>query len=168
MIQERNTILHHRSSRNQFTIDVYPHVRKFILKMYPSTSNRGVKVEEYTTLGKYVTLALREPTSAENNDQYRDRLTATITLHLTSKQSQLGPRLCKLMRINTDMDRVFKEHLISWINALRESGIPPYSACRKFLQYYGIEENEYPLEAAHRYFQRVKSNTDSDTNSTGL
>jgi hypothetical protein len=147
-----------RAQRNQFTIDVFPHVKKFILKTYPSTgTDKGsVKVEEYTTLGKYVTLALREPAGAENNGQYRDRLTTTITIVLTKKQSQLGPRLHKLMRINTDIDRVFKEHMLTWINAHQECGVPPYTACRLFLEYYKIDESEYSLEAAHRFYQRTK------------
>jgi hypothetical protein len=113
-------------------------------------------VEEYTSLGKYVTLALREPAGAENNGQYRDRLTTTITIVLTKKQSQLGPRLHKLMRINTDMDRVFKDHLLTSIYMLSGTGIAPYSACRMFLAYYGIDESEYSLEAAHRFYQRSK------------
>jgi hypothetical protein len=157
MIARQNSVARERAARNQFTIDVFPHVKKFILKTFPASVERGaVKVEEYNTLGKYVTLALREPAGAENNDQYRDRLTASITLILTKKQSQLGPRLHKLMRINTDLDRVFKEHLLSWIAALSASGIAPYTACRMFLEYYGIDESEYSLEAAHRFYQRAK------------
>ena len=154
-----------RVPRNQFTIDVFPHVKKFILKTYrTATLAKGtVKVEEYTTLGKYVTLALREPAGPSHNDQYRDRLTASLTLVLTDKQSKLTPRLHKLMRLNIDLDRVFKEHLITWINAHRLSGIPPYTACRMFLEYYNIDEKEYPLDAAHRYYQRVKSTGDCDT-----
>jgi hypothetical protein len=144
-----------RATRNQFTIDVFPHVKKFILKTYPSavTRKNTVKVEEYTTLGKCITLALREPASKENNGQYRSRLTETITLILTKKQAELGPRAHKLMRINTDIDRVFKEHLL---NHIAMSPFPPYAACRNFLSHFGIDENEYSLEVAHRFYQRSK------------
>jgi hypothetical protein len=144
-----------RTARNKFTIDVFPHIKKFILKNHDAT-NGSIKVEEYTTLGKYVTLALREPATAENNDQFRDRLTTTLTLELTKKQTQLGPRVSKLMRVNTDMDRVFKEHLLCWIKAQSALGIPPFTACRTFLEYYAIDESEYSLEAAHRFYQRSK------------
>jgi hypothetical protein len=124
-----------RTARNKFTIDVFPHIKKFILKNHDAT-NGSIKVE--------------------NNDQFRDRLTTTLTLELTKKQTQLGPRVSKLMRVNTDMDRVFKEHLLCWIKAQSALGIPPFTACRTFLEYYAIDESEYSLEAAHRFYQRSK------------
>lgn len=142
-------------TRNRFTIPVFPHVKKFILK---NTKASGViKVEEYTVLGKLVTLALREnPVGAKNNDAYRDRVTDSITIQLSKKQTDLGPRLSKLMRINVDVDRVFKDHLLTSIYSLSEAGIPPYQACRMFLERYSIDENEYSSDAAYRFYQRSK------------
>jgi hypothetical protein len=143
------------TTRTNFTVPMFPHVRKFILKKYKMSY--PVKIEEYNVLGKLVTLTLRENRVTEKyNDQYRDRLTGQLEIVLTKEQSELGPRLNKLVRINIYMDRVFKEHLISWIDAQRVAGIPPFNACKTFLQYYGIDETEYSSDAAYQYYQRSK------------
>lgn len=144
------------TTRTRFTVPVYPHVKKFILKQY--NLSEPVRTEEYKSLGKLVTLSLldRRP-HAEFNDQYRDRLKANLVICLTKEQSKLSPRLSKLMRINIHIDVLFKEHLLVWINSLGQDGIAPYTACRIFLEYYGIDENEYSLDAAYKYFQRTKS-----------
>jgi len=143
--------------RNRFTIHIYPHVKKFITR---NNKANPFRVEEYSTLGRLITLALRDTRASfqykDNNDQYRNRLTATITIILTDDQSKYGPTIGKLMRINIDMDRIFKEALIVWICAQQQQGIPPYNACKLFLQYYGIDESEYSLDAAYKYWQRYK------------
>lgn len=142
------------SPRTQFTVPMFPHVRKFIAKTYGKGT---IKSEEYTALGKAVTLALRDKrASHEHNDQYRDRLTATITIVLTKEQAELSPKLHKLIRINIDIDRIFKDHLITWINAQKSVHIPPYASCKMFLEHYNIDESEYSLDAAYRFYQRSK------------
>ncbi len=117
-------------------------------------------MEEYTTMGRFITLALRDTRSSfeykDHNDQYRNRLTETITIILTDSQARYGPRTQKLMRINIDMDRVFKEALIIWISAQKQQGIPPYTSCKLFLEHYALDESEYSLEAAYKYWQRSK------------
>lgn len=139
--------------RNKFTVPVFPHVKKFILKQYKTSE--PVKVEEYNSLGKMVTLALRDNrTRADQNDQQRNRVTSSITIILGKEQTELGPRLGKLMRINTHIDVIFKEHLLCWIEALKKDGIAPFTACKMFLEYYGIDEKEYSLDAAYKYYQR--------------
>lgn len=153
MVEGKNVV---RQNRNRYTIPVFPHVKKFILK---STRASGIiKVEEYTVLGKLVTLALRDNSvGAKNNDAYRDRITANITLMLSKRQADLGPRISKLIRINVDVDRVFKDHLLTSIYSLADAGIPPYKACRMFLERYNIDEGEYSADAAYRFYQRSKS-----------
>ncbi|HYG19900.1 MAG TPA: hypothetical protein VD816_13275, partial [Ohtaekwangia sp.] len=143
-----------RKKRNQFTIPVFPHVKKFILKNYQVCD--PIKIEEYNILGKSVTLALRETRSLPGKGYQVENLTASITVVLTSEQSKLGPRISKLIRINVDMDRLFKEHLLSWIYALKTAGIPPFTACKMFLEHFSIDEKEYSLDAAYKYWQRTK------------
>lgn len=139
--------------RTKFTVPVFPHIKKFILKTYGQAE--PVKVEEYNSLGKMVTLALRDNrTRADHNDQQRDRVTATITIILGKEQTELGPRIGKLMRINNHVDVLFKEHLLIWIHALKADGIAPFTACKMFLEFYGIDEKEYSLDAAYKYYQR--------------
>lgn len=143
------------NQRSRFTIPVFPHVKKFIEKKYQATG--VIKTEEYTTLGKMVTLALRDGRRwTEYNTIERKHLSDTITLHLTTEQLKLGPRTTKLLRINLDMDREFKSHLISWINAGSFVGIKPFNSCKNFLAYHRIDEKEYSLDAAYKYWQRLK------------
>lgn len=143
------------NQRARFTIPVFPHVKKFIEKKYQATG--VIKTEEYTTLGKMVTLALRDGRRwTEYNTIERKHLSDTITLHLTTEQLKLGPRTTKLLRINLDMDREFKSHLISWINAGTYVGIKPFNSCKNFLAYHRIDEKEYSLDAAYKYWQRLK------------
>lgn len=119
-----------KKTRNRFTIPVFPHVKKFILKKYRLTN--PIKTEETTSFGK------------------------SITLVLTKEQSEFGPRQNKLIRINQAMDDAFKEHLLTWVGAQQEAGIPAYAACKMFLQFYDIDEKEYTLDAAYRLWQRSK------------
>jgi hypothetical protein len=143
------------TNRSRFTIPVFPHVKKFIQKKYQAAD--VVKTEEYTTLGKMVTLALRDNRRwTEYNTIERKHLSDTITLHLTSEQLKLSPKISKLMRINLDMDREFKSHLVSWIHAGIVVGIKPFNSCKNYLSYHRIDEREYSLDAAYKFWQRYK------------
>ena len=146
-----------RKTRNQFTIPVFPHVKKFILKKY-RLGTRAIRTEESNSFGKAITLALKDNRMRVQyqDSQYRSRLTESLTLILTKEQSEFGPRAYKLIRINQAMDDAFKEHLLTWVGAQQEAGIPAYAACKMFLQFYDIDEKEYTLDAAYRLWQRSK------------
>jgi hypothetical protein len=103
---------------------------------------------------------------SEYNDQHRDRLTESITFVLTAEQAKLGPRVSKLMRLNNDVDRLFKDHLIEWILAKRDDGISVHPACKMFLKRYNIDENEYSLDAAYRFWQRVKGENSKEASTS--
>jgi hypothetical protein len=154
-------------TQREFNIPVYPHVKKFILKRY--RFKKKVVVTEHSSLGKLVTLALRESRSGKFGHglinemmvrpQTSEKITETLTLVLTKEQSELSVRLSKLARLNIDFDVLFKEHMLTWIEAAQNLGFAAYPACRLFLQAYGIEESEYSLESAYRYYQRSKDPT---------
>lgn len=153
---QRATTAAVKSKRNKFTIPVFPHVKKFIQKHYRSGS-ATIKVEEYNVLGKFVTLALRDNRNSEDyNDKYRNRLTSEITIVLTKEQAEFSPRLNKLLRINVDMDRVFKDHLLTTIHMLGAAGIAPFNACKMYLEHYDIDDSEYSLDAAYKFWLRSK------------
>ena len=145
-----------RQSRNSFTIPVFPHVKKFISKNYRLT--HPFKTEENNTFGKSITLVLKDNRLRlkYNDSQYRDRLTESITLVLTKEQSEFGPRQNKLIRINQSMDDAFKEHMLTWIAGQQAAGISAHHACKLFLGFYDLDENEYSLDAAYRHWQRSK------------
>jgi hypothetical protein len=142
--------------RNEFTIPVYPHVKKFILRKF--RLQEPCRAEEYNTFGKFIMNALEDKRLrlAYNDSQFRDRLTCSIKVLLTTEQIKTSPRLQKLIRINHAMDDAFKEHLVTWIQGQVAAGIPAYAACKMFLQFYDIDENEYSLDAAYKIWQRSK------------
>ncbi len=141
--------------RNHYKIQVFPHVKKFLKRQYGLNVIKPIQVDGYSPLGKSVMLALRDNRKrAEYNDQYRDKLTSEITLVLTKEMMELSPKLSKLLKISIDMDGLFKQHLLTWIFAQQTTGIPPFTACKYFLAYFGIEEKEYSLDAAYKFWQR--------------
>lgn len=141
-----------------YTIHVFAHVKKFLKKNVPS-KNGVFRSEEYSTFGKMVTLALRDTrpwkqATGKGDDFFRDRLTESIVIQLTEEQARMSPRLNKLQRINVDLDRMFKESLIGWIEAQSALGTPVHSACKLFLQHYQLDEKEYSLDSAYKHWQR--------------
>lgn len=157
-----------RRPPQRYQVPVFPHVKKFLKKTYPM-AHGVIKVDEYSILGKFVSLALLNPHNTDQHiSQYRDRLTESVTLEITVIQARsMSPRLNKLLRLNIDIDRLFKEHLVAWITSHRATGIPPYNACKLFLDHYSIDENEYSLKSAYQYWQRLKKRTDSEGKTTG-
>jgi len=146
--------------RRNFTVPIYPHLKKFIQKRFQK--NGSIDVSATTSFGKMLMLCLRDNRkTSEFNDQYRDRLTEEITIELTKEMSELTPRQGKLMRINIYGDNLFKEALLVWIEAQGEDGIAALSACKSFLKFYDIDENEYGLLTAYQYWQRSKQKVSS-------
>lgn len=118
-----------------------------------------VLVDECTDLGKFITLALLDRRAWKesrdiNTPERSSKLNCTIRFLLTKEQSGMAVRLSKLIRINLDMDRVFKEHLLTFIESKKQDGTPVRLACRNYLEYLNIDESEYSLEAAYKHYQR--------------
>jgi hypothetical protein len=145
------------TTRTHFTIPVFPYVKKYILKK--DVTCEPVMINEFSIFGKCVTLALRDNRARITNLKWPagDKLTESLTIVLTKEQAELSPRLNKLLRLNRDLDTMFKGELISWILALQTAGIPPHHACKMFLESYGISDLEYSHGNAYRYWQRYKN-----------
>ena len=140
--------------RKIFTIHVYPHVKKFMNHKY-AHSNGIFRAEEYSVVGKLVTYAIIDKRGwRSHNDQVRDRLTASIRIELTKDQLTRGPRGASLQRLNIDLDGLFKDALMQWIEAQNSSGIPVHAACKNFLEHYNLDETDYSLDSAYKYWQR--------------
>jgi hypothetical protein len=141
--------------RNKYKIPIFPHLKKFLNKQYGFNVKKPIQIDEHSSIGKLVMLALRDKRfSSEYNDQYRNKLTTEIVLRLSKEMVELSPQISKLMKINISIDELFKSHLIAWINGQLTTGIPAYTSCKYFLQFYNIEEKEYSLDAAYKYWQR--------------
>jgi len=152
----QSTILKKKNlTRSKFTIQVFPHLKKFIAKTYGAGV---IRTDESTVFGRLVTAALRDNRIRKdfNHLDWHMKTTAQISIQLTTEQSGLGPKLGKLGRLNLDMDRVFKESLSGWILAQKQAGVMAYTACKAFLEFYGIDDSEYSLDAAYKHWQRSK------------
>lgn len=66
----------------------------------------------------------------------------------------LSPSIEKLTIINTDLDQIFKEHMITYVLAQKREGISEKAACRFWLDYLKLTETEYQLDRAYKYCQR--------------
>jgi hypothetical protein len=143
-----------RQYRRQYTVPIFPHLKKFIAKTYGAGV---IRTEESTVLGRLVTAALRD--NLGRRFSARDwpyEPTETITILLTKDQAHLSPKQSKLLRINVDVSRMFRDSLIAWIIAQQEAGMMAYPACRAFLDLYGIEDEEYSIKTAYKQWQRVR------------
>lgn len=143
--------------KNEFKIEVFIHLKKFMLRAFPHQRGTFTTYEK-TELGKLVTIALLKHrqtqfTGKSPNDQERNRPMATIILRLTEAQRLLKPRQFKLA-INLEVDDVFKRYLLLWITTQGTMGVGVQAACRSFLEYYDIDETEYSLGAAYKHWQR--------------
>lgn len=139
----------------KFNVPVYPHLKKFILKNYKD--REPLRIEDNSMLGKMITLALYDNRNrSKHKDQHPVRMTERLVIILSEEQQNLHPGIDKLVRINVSMDRIFKEHLMGWIQAMRTNGMTPFKACRMFLDHYGINGEEYSVNTAYKYYQRNK------------
>jgi hypothetical protein len=146
-------------ARKEYTIPTFSYLIKFVSKQYGQRS--PIQVDENTAMGKFITLSLldRRPWkeyASFNTPERSDKLSASLKIILTKEQSEMAVRKSKLLRINTDLDRLFKEHMITFIEALRTNGIPASHACKQFLRYFHIEETEYSFDAAYKHYKRQK------------
>jgi hypothetical protein len=151
--------------RQQHTIHVFPHVKKFMIKTFPH-QNGIFKIEEWSTLGSLVTLCLIDNRSWKDrnfsDDYFKEHLTEKIIVRLNKEQLERSPREYKLIRINSEINRLFKEHLVTWIRSQYKVGIPAHQACRSFLEYYKLDPDgtEYNIDNAYKAWQRSQSKKD--------
>jgi hypothetical protein len=137
-----------------FTIPIFPHVKKFIAHRYGLRS--PIKVSENLSLGKMISFALMDKRHRNlASEPHHDGMTDSVTLILTEDQLRMTPRIKRLIVINTDFHQLFKEHLMTYILAQKSMGVPAKAACRNYLSDMGINEKEYSIESAYKYYQRT-------------
>jgi hypothetical protein len=143
------------SRRKSFKIEIFPHLKKFIQKNYHHDTSQPIYVDEHSTFGKLITLALRDSRSWKEFDSYHEeRKMDTITIVLTLQQSYLSARQYRLRRLNIDLDKLFKENLVQWIRSQMALGSNASAACRSFLAFYDLSESEFSQENAYKVWQR--------------
>jgi hypothetical protein len=140
-----------------FVIPILPHVKRYMATLAPVHS--PLLIQNDSLLGHlFKPLLIDEQITAEHNGLYRDRLTQTITVSFCKDLTKLNPQLFKLIKINVVMDSVIKSVLLNWIYAMGKAGIPPYTACRYFIEHYRIDDDKWGLDAAYKYYQRATKN----------
>ena len=84
-----------------------------------------------------------------------ERMTDTISLSLTKRLSEFSFPPITVYHFNAEMDQVFKEHLVEWINSqVFTNTINVSEAIRNFQKKYKITEGEYPFDNMYRHYTR--------------
>lgn len=139
-----------------FKLPVLPYVKKYVEKQFFNGQAAPYKIEEDTLIGKNFMSVIIDKRHRDIMDKHHD-LTAEIHITLSDAMAKRSPRLSNLMCVNYFLVEDFKDALTTWINAAGHYHIRPFVACKGFLEYYGIDENEYSLDAAYRLWQREKN-----------
>jgi len=127
------------------------HLKKFLLKMYDTAE--PFKLDERTSLGKNLMSSLVDKLEYVNvNELYTDKLQVA----LSSRMAKRGPRIKRLVYINSLLEEMFKEHMITWIFCKSTEGINPSQSTKDFLAFYQIDESEYTYAAAYKLWQKHK------------
>lgn len=138
-----------------FTIPIKPHLKKFLLHG-KRRQQEPLKVTERSTLGVCIMKILAEKRNWKFEKVLED-YTERITIIPGKEMLERSPRLHRLVYINVDLEKVFKECLYVWVAAQSKAGVPEYEACKNFIDHYSIRQNEYTYDAAERAWRRYKN-----------
>lgn len=136
-------------------IKTYPHLRKFIKSFYRTKSEDLVRVDRNSSLGMTMFEVLRNPRKVNSKEQ--SRFTDEISFLLNQHLSKLSITNKFVLRFNTQMDVLFKEHCVQWIMAQVENGMSASEAIRSFQKKYHINESDYSFENIYRNWTRWKN-----------
>ncbi len=140
-----------------FRIPMKPHLKKFVLKR--ARSKEPLQVNERSLLGRNIMKVLQETRKHKFDSvlyQYTDRLQVTLTHDMMER----SPNLKRLVYVNTEIEKEFKEAIFIWVEAQMEMNCPANEACKNFLEYYGIDDTEYTYDATYKAWQRYKEDED--------
>ena len=135
-------------------IPVKPHLKKFIIKRY--RQKEPLNITERSLLGRNIMKVLQETRKHKFENvlyQYTERLQVVLTADMRER----SPRLARLVYVNNEIEKEFKEALFIWIEAQMEMACHAKEACQNFLDYYGIDDQEYSYDAAYKAWQRFKT-----------
>lgn len=128
------------------------HLKKFLLKTYDA--REPFKLDEKSGIGKNLMSSMVDKLEYINAN---DQLTETLHVILSKRFTERGPRIKRLVYINSLIEEMFKEAMILWIFAKSTEGINPNQSTKDFLSFFCIDESEYTYDAAYKLWQRYKS-----------
>lgn len=86
------------------------------------------------------------------NEQFTD----TLQVVLSKRFNERGPRVKRLIYINSLLEEMFKDSLILWVYAKATEGVNPNRSTKDFLSFFNIDEGEYTSAAAYKLWQKYK------------
>lgn len=135
----------------ELKIYVKPHIRKFVLKHHPG--KEPLVVTERSVLGAAISNALLERRK-HKFDKSVNHYTAEVRIEPWNVWLKRSPRGYKLVKVNMDLERNFREAVVVWVRAQVSAGVPAWSACKEFLRFYSLDETEITLEGIHKIWTR--------------
>jgi hypothetical protein len=137
-------------------IPIKPHLKKFVLFMMQCSE--PIFLDEKEMLGRAIIKILQEK-RAHKFDNRLETYTDRIEVVLNSDMRERSPRLNRIIHINVELEKNFREGLILWIKAYKKLGAPANEACKSFLAELKIEETEYSYDAAYKVWQRFNQSS---------
>jgi len=132
-------------------IPIKPHLKKFVL--FVMEVSEPVVVDEMGMLGRAIINVLKEK-RAHKFDNLLEGYTARIEVVLSADMLERSPMLHRLIHINNEIDKQFREALLLWIRAQKKLGQPVNESCKNFLATLKIDEKEYSYDGAYKVWQR--------------
>lgn len=134
------------------SIPIAPHLKKVILSLHQE--KEPLKAELNNQLGALINQVNKDRMKSKiPPDTYSDMLQVNLCVELGRR----SPRIAKLILINHFYQKYFKYLMINWVQAQYRAGIPAYQAVKNFLEFYGIQEEEYSYETGYRAWLRYKN-----------
>lgn len=135
----------------ELKIYLKPHIRKFVLKHHPG--KEPIVVTERSTLGMAIAHALQDDRKYKF-DRLVNHYTSELRIHPHKVWLRRSPRGYKLVKVNIELERRFKEVVLVWVSAQVFAGVPASTSCKDFMAYYGLDENDITFEGIHKIWTR--------------
>ena len=133
-------------------IPIKSHLKKFVLWALDVTAE-PIQVTEIDFVGRAIMKVLQE-TRAHKFDNVLEDYTDRIEIQLTTRMQERNYRLHRLLHINNELDKAFREAIIIYVRAQRKAGEPANQACKNFLADLKIDEKEFSYDGAYKAWQR--------------
>jgi hypothetical protein len=132
-------------------IPIKPHLKKYVL--FTMDCQEPIATDEKGMIGRCIINVLKEKRE-HRFDNVLEKYTDRIEVQLNADMRSRSPKLHRLLYINIELERLFREAIIIWVHAQKDAGMPANEACKNFLAKLKIEEREYSFDAAYKLWQR--------------
>lgn len=138
----------------ELKIYLKPHIRKFVLKHHPG--KEPLAIDERSMLGS-VLMACTIDNRKFKFDKSIHRYTEMIRVAPTTEVLKRSPRQYKMVKVNIDLERRFRDAVLVWVSAQVSAGVPASASCKDFMAYYGLDENDITFDGIHKIWTRAQA-----------